>query len=106
MLITENRKLRKAHQNVSNEIIQLMNIDLLRSKGDWEIKINELKAESVDGRRRASLGAVGDRAVLGDAELPAARDQPGVRRHDAPVRVPRKRRVGVDGFGGDRRVHG
>jgi hypothetical protein len=43
LLITENRKLRKAHQNVSNEIIQLMNIDLLRSKGDWEIKINQIK---------------------------------------------------------------
>ena len=55
---------------------------------------------------RLRFGAVGDRAVLGDAELPAARDQPGVRRHDAPVRVPRKRRVGVDGFGRDGSVHG
>lgn len=31
-LINENRKLRKVHINVINEVIELMNIDLLKSK--------------------------------------------------------------------------
>ena len=31
-LINENRKLRKVHVNVISEVIELMNIDLLKSK--------------------------------------------------------------------------
>jgi dynein heavy chain 2 len=42
-LINENRKLRKVHINVTNEIIELMNIDLLKSKQVWDDKMNQIK---------------------------------------------------------------
>lgn len=42
-LINENRKLRKVHINVINEVIELMNIDLLKSKQVWTDKMNQIK---------------------------------------------------------------
>jgi dynein heavy chain 2 len=42
-LINENRKLRKVHINVVNEVIELMNIDLLKSKQVWTDKMNQIK---------------------------------------------------------------
>jgi dynein heavy chain 2 len=42
-LINENRKLRKVHINVINEVIELMNIDLLKSKQGWTDKMNQIK---------------------------------------------------------------
>ena len=42
-LINENRKLRKVHINVTNEVIELMNIDLLKSKQVWTDKMNQIK---------------------------------------------------------------
>lgn len=42
-LINENRKLRKVHINVINEVIELMNIDLLKSKNVWTDKMNQIK---------------------------------------------------------------
>ena len=39
-LINENRKLRKVHQNVIHEVIELMNIDLLKSKQVWTDKMS------------------------------------------------------------------
>jgi dynein heavy chain 2, cytosolic len=42
-LINENRKLRRVHINVTNEVIELMNIDLLKSPQDWENKMNQIK---------------------------------------------------------------
>ena len=42
-LINENRKLRKVHINVINEIIELMNIDLLKSEQVWTEKMNQIK---------------------------------------------------------------
>ena len=34
-LITENRKLRKVHTNVMTQVIELMNIDLLKNQNTW-----------------------------------------------------------------------
>ena len=42
-LINVNRKLRKVHINVINEVIELMNIDLLKSKQVWTDKMNQIK---------------------------------------------------------------
>lgn len=42
-LINENRKLRKVHINVTNEVIELMNIDLLKNKQVWTDKMNQIK---------------------------------------------------------------
>jgi len=42
-LINENRKLRKVHVNVTNEVIELMNIDLLKSKNVWDDKMNQIR---------------------------------------------------------------
>ena len=42
-LINENRKLRRVHINVTTEVIELMNIDLLKSTQDWENKMNQIK---------------------------------------------------------------
>jgi dynein heavy chain 2 len=42
-LINENRKLRRVHINVTTEVIELMNIDLLKSPQDWDNKMNQIK---------------------------------------------------------------
>jgi len=42
-LINENRKLRRVHINVMNLVIELMNIDLLKSKNTWLDKMNQIK---------------------------------------------------------------
>jgi len=42
-LINENRKLRKVHMNVTREVVELMNIDLLKSEQVWTDKLNQIK---------------------------------------------------------------
>ena len=42
-LIAENRKLRKVHLSVTDMVIELMNIDLLKNRGLWKENLNKMK---------------------------------------------------------------
>lgn len=42
-LISENRKLRKMHLNVTDMIIELMNIDLLKNRAVWKENLVKMK---------------------------------------------------------------
>jgi dynein heavy chain 2 len=42
-LISENRKLRKVHNDVTQEVNQLMNINLLKQKQAWNAKAKDIK---------------------------------------------------------------
>jgi hypothetical protein len=52
-LMTENRRLRKVHTKIIDEVQLLKNIDLLRSREIWEQKLNDVNHmvnEEVQGR--------------------------------------------------------
>ena len=42
-LIAENRKLRKVHMNITDMIIELMNIDLLRNRSVWKENLGKIR---------------------------------------------------------------
>jgi dynein heavy chain 2 len=42
-LIAENRKLRKVHISVTDMIIELMNIDLLKNRATWKENLGKMK---------------------------------------------------------------
>ena len=42
-LIAENRKLRKVHMNMTEMIIELMNIDLLKNRPVWVENLTKMK---------------------------------------------------------------
>jgi dynein heavy chain 2 len=43
-LMTENRRLRRVHTKIIEEVQALKNIDLLRSREIWEQKLNEVNS--------------------------------------------------------------
>ena len=42
-LIAENRRLRKVHMNVTDMIIELMNIDLLKNRSVWKENLGKIR---------------------------------------------------------------
>ena len=42
-MIAENRKLRKVHLSVTDMVIELMNIDLLKNRGVWKDNLAKMK---------------------------------------------------------------
>ena len=42
-MIAENRKLRKVHLNVTDMVIELMNIDLLKNRHLWKENLGKMK---------------------------------------------------------------
>jgi len=42
-LIAENRRLRKVHMNVTDMIIELMNIDLLKNRAVWKENLSKIR---------------------------------------------------------------
>ena len=42
-IISENRQLRRVHINVTNGVIELMNIDLLKNRQNWNDKYGQIK---------------------------------------------------------------
>jgi len=42
-LISENRRLRKVHINIIDQIVELMNIDLLKNKNLWKENLNKIR---------------------------------------------------------------
>lgn len=51
-LTTQNRKLRKCHQAISDKVCQLMNIDLLRQQQKWKDILNEIREIMKDLERQ------------------------------------------------------
>jgi dynein heavy chain 2, cytosolic len=56
-LIAENRKLRKVHIQVTDMVIELMNIDLLKNRGLWKENLSKMKRiiETVTKSRTAEM---------------------------------------------------
>ena len=42
-LIAENRRLRKVHMNITDMIIELMNISLLKNRNLWKENLNKIR---------------------------------------------------------------
>lgn len=53
-LTTQNRRLRKSHQTISDKVCQLMNIDLLRQQQKWKDILNEIRDIMKDLERQVS----------------------------------------------------
>jgi len=56
-LIAENRKLRKVHMNVTDMIVELMNVDLLKNKNVWKENLQKMRriVDSVTKQRSSDM---------------------------------------------------